>query len=187
VTKNHGRGAVAPRSLGAQAGELLEVIESVWGRERAESIRADADSFSQAANHPRSMTRNYHVYIAAGLPMPRYAGEEFAHFLANGTELDAGRKMSPEVREWLVAVLERLRDLPPSPANYHETGATDSNPRLRSSVPRSCPVASTELLARACAWTPTRVGVRTASLLVVWLIVAFGPELSRASLVRRLG
>jgi hypothetical protein len=103
------------RSLGAQAAELLEVVEEVWGRDAADAIRRDADAISDAAQDPRSMTRNYHVYLAAGIPMPLYVREEFSHFLAHRTELAAGRKMTSELREWLVGTLNLLGSRPNPP------------------------------------------------------------------------
>jgi hypothetical protein len=42
--------------LGAQAEELLEVIEENWGAERTKQV-----------HEPRS---NYYVYLAGGIPMP---------------------------------------------------------------------------------------------------------------------
>ena len=103
------------KQLGAQASELLEVIEAVWGERRAGEIRREADVLSDEAADPKSMTRNYHVYVAAGLPMPAYVRKELAYFLMTGTELAAGRKMTPEISAWLSDALRRLDDFPPPP------------------------------------------------------------------------
>ena len=101
--------------LGAQATELLEVIAEVWGPERRAAIERDAQALAEQAQDPKSLTRKHYVYAAAGLPMPQYAREELAFFLVNRTELDARRKMTPEIKAWLVEALQRLRDLPSPP------------------------------------------------------------------------
>jgi hypothetical protein len=90
-------------------------VEAAWGVDRVKGVREAADDLARAFGDPRDMTRDYHVYLAAGLPMPRYALDEFVWFMKSGTEKAAGRKMTPEVEEWLREALVLLDELPSSP------------------------------------------------------------------------